>query len=86
MKVLISVALFLAATTANAYDVGVPFQSHAQDGTPYWVVICQQADECFEIAYQKCEGHYVGIDKQFYPMSGYRFYCAHPKKLVAKAP
>src|SRR5271154_1372573 len=46
----------VACGTALGADFDKPFQSHMADGTPYWVVICTQADECFEDAYKWCNG------------------------------
>ncbi len=70
----------LLAVNAQAANFDVPFLAHSADGTPYWVVLCTQADECFEDAYRHCEGPYIPLDKQFLPAGGFRFVCKHPKK------
>jgi hypothetical protein len=64
----------MAATSAAvAAEFDKPFQSHWPDGTPYWVVLCTQADECYEDAYKWCNGGYIPLDKQFIPAGGFRF-------------
>jgi hypothetical protein len=83
------VTALLTVASASAADVGKVFQSHSPDGSAYFVVLCLQADECLEYAYQFCEGPYAPLDKQFTPMGGFRFLCRkspHKKKPVADDP
>lgn len=81
MKVLITGALLLAAATASAD----PYESHGQDGNPYWVTQCGQAEWCFEEAYQWCDkGPYTPVDKAAYLINTvtfqFRFVCKKPHK------
>jgi hypothetical protein len=83
------VTTLLVTGSASAAEVGKVFQSHSPDGSAYLVVLCLQADECFEYAYQFCEGPYVPLDKQFRPMEGFRFVCRkspHKKKPAVDDP
>jgi hypothetical protein len=81
MKVSTAVGLsILAWGAAWGADLDKPFQSHMADGTPYWVVICAQADECFEDAYKWCSGGYTPLDQKFNPYTGFRFVCKKPHK------
>jgi hypothetical protein len=84
MKFITAILLLVVSIYAKASEIGVVFQSHDQAGYPYWVVTCYQADECYEIAYRKCGGAYIAMDKEFYPNQGFRFLCNQPKKLVKK--
>lgn len=84
-------ALVLGVVVFSAYparsaEVGQVFQSHTADGSPYWVVLCIQADECFEFAYKWCEGAYQPLDKSFTPMGGFRFLCRKSHKAASQAP
>lgn len=70
---LLTAALSLGA--ASGAEFGKVFQSHSPDGAAYLVVLCLQADECLEYAYQFCEGPYTPLDKSFVPSGGFRFVC-----------
>jgi hypothetical protein len=80
------VTVLAGPSHADEYpQFGKVFQSHDQNGQAYLVVLCLQADQCFEYAYQFCEGPYVPLDKSFVPGSGLRFVC-RGKPHKSKAP
>lgn len=73
------------AMASKAANFGVPFQAHTPEGNSYWVVLCIYGDECYEYAYQFCQGPYVPLDKQFLPASGFRFVCKPTSKRPEKS-
>lgn len=78
--------VLVAVSSAQEYpQFGKVFQSHGPDGQPYLVVLCLQADQCFESAYQFCEGPYQPLDKKFIPGQGFRFVC-QPQAKKRKQP
>lgn len=77
---IVGLALGKIARADEPPQIGKVFQSHSPDGRPYLVVTCLQADQCFESAYQFCEGPYRPLDKTFAPMGGFRFVCPPKRK------
>lgn len=80
MRLVLLAGCIAVAGAASAADFGQVFQSHAPNGTAYWVVLCTQADECFEYAYRWCDGAYSPLDATFNPYTGLRFQCKKPHK------
>jgi hypothetical protein len=84
MKRAILLGILMFTGTAWAAEVGQVFQSHGPNGNAYWVVLCIQADECFESAFKWCDGPYTPLDQNFTPMGGFRFVCKKQHKEPAK--
>jgi hypothetical protein len=78
-------ALLALASTAQAqHRIGEIFQAHDPDGNAYWVVECAGVDDCYEAAFQHCNGPYTPLEARF--SHNFRFVCGKTDKPKATAP